>query len=149
MCKLPSSLPPARVEPRSRTAQLGPFPLIAADAADAADEFREAISCAQAAEIRPTCSENDVQFSIKSRRRPKGAQGAPKGSHKCPKTPQGWPKGSQRTAKGAQGHPKGSQKDPKVGPREAKGSPKTPKGSQRDKDIYLETPDQPPKRPLC
>ncbi len=82
-----------------------------------------------------------VQFSTKSRRRPKAVQGAPKGSHRYSRTAKGTPKDSQW-------EPKGTQKGGKGSPKETKGTPKTPKRSQRD-NIYLKTPDQPPQRTLC
>ena len=50
------------------------------------------------------------------------------------------------------GHPNGSQGEPKGIPKGAKGSPKSgqrrPKAAQKAQ-LYKQTPDQPPKRPLC
>ncbi len=86
--------------------------------------------CAQAHahDFWSICSESDVQFSTKSRRRPKAAQGRTKGI--------------QRTANGSQRAP---QREPKGIPKAAKGSQRKPKHTK----IYKKNPDQPPKRPLC
>ena len=56
--------------------------------AQSGDEFRDAISCAQAAAERPVCSQSDVHFSLKSRGCPQAGQGGRKGRQRTPKTPQ-------------------------------------------------------------
>ena len=65
MCKLPSSLPPARVEHKSGAARRGPVPRNCRNCrrrGESADEPREAISCAQVAEIRTNRSELNFQI---------------------------------------------------------------------------------------
>ena len=76
-----------------------------------------------------------------------------------PRTPQRMSKGTPKESKGAQSRPKGRQRHPKGTPKEPKGAQSRPKGGQRhtkdtqgkpkEQDIYLQTPDQPPKRTLC
>jgi len=76
---------------------------------------------------------------------PPGAQGAPNGSQRSPRMANGSPQAGQRGPKAPQrvtkGAPKASQGDPSGGPRWPKGAPRA--------QLYEQTPDQPPKRPLC
>ena len=111
----------------------------------------EPLPCGGVSHRRP-----NPKFSQKWSRAPpndqKGPKGCPKGGPGTPKGAQGRPKGPPRVTQdgqrgpkgrpnGAQGTPKGARGKPKSGRRE----PKEPKVSP----LYKQTPDQPPKRPLC
>ena len=90
--------------------------------AQSGDEFRDAISCAQAAAERPVCSQSDVHFSLKSRGCFQAGQGGHKGRPKDPKdTPVG---------------PKAPQRGPKVPPKQPKRAPKTAKRTPERQNIY-------------
>jgi hypothetical protein len=69
-------------------------------------------------------------------RRPKGAKRSPKSTQRRPKAPQRH-QGKQREPNGVTGNPKSAQRRPKASQRHPR--------AQLDK----QTPDQPPKRPLC
>ena len=91
-------------------------------------------------------------ISKKSSKRPMGAQGRPKGSHGRPKRHQRGPKESQRTAKGSQreskGIPKGAKGTPKSSQRQPRAPQRHPREVKGTRSIF-QTPDQPPKQPLC
>ena len=59
--------------------------------------------------------------------------------HVIQKTPQRDPTGAPRRPKGPQRTAKGSPRAPQ----------REPKGGQGGPELYIQTPDQPPKRPLC
>ena len=62
LCKLPPSLPPARVKPRAGPAR---FWTISRESGESADEFGEVKLCAQVQYLGHICSESNVFFSIK------------------------------------------------------------------------------------
>jgi hypothetical protein len=102
---------------------------------------------------------NDVKPKAiqRAHRCPKGTEAAkrtPNCSHRSPKTSQRDPKGRPM---GAQGFPKGAtpnmgKETPKDSQRKPKDGQKGPKRAQRTHpwaQLYKQTPDPPPKRPLC
>ena len=91
-----------------------------------------------------------IKIQASTPRQPQGTPRCPKGPQKAPQGTPRHPQAAQMTSKGA---PKGAPRRPKGPKRRPEGGPRHPKATQgapkAPQDIYKETLDQPPKRPLC
>ncbi len=94
----------------------------------------------------------EFKFSPKCPLSPRISKGAPREGQRHPHGTQMTAKGRPRAPKGSQrepkGTPKGSQRAPRVTKRRPKSVQRRPKAPQKAQ-LYIQTPDQPPKRPVC